>query len=203
MENLLSQYQSQCRKPIKKDGIIDDLLFESARKKVLFLCKEPNDPIQSGGDYRLWWKDEIHYTFSTRIAEWSFGILNGFPEFDSVWKEKEKTHEALKSIAFLNLKKVGGSGSSSLNELLEWTQREKLQIIYKQIDLIDPDVIICGLSWPALRNQVFTTCEWRPSGYGIPIGNWKDRMIVDFYHPSARIPGPASYCLLEKVINRL
>ena len=71
-----------------RDGIINERLFQTAPKKILFIMKEPNNPSQNPGDFREWWKDRIEYTFSYRIAEWSYGLLNNFPKFDDIWEKR-------------------------------------------------------------------------------------------------------------------
>ena len=69
---------------MKRDGIVNESLYLDANPKVLFITKEPNDPRQSSGDYRTWWKEGLKYSFSNRIAELSFGLHNSFPKYDLI-----------------------------------------------------------------------------------------------------------------------
>jgi len=63
-ENNIPEYQGK----FVKDGIVDEQLFLSAPTKLLFIAKEPNNPNQDAGDFREWWREEIAFTFSYRIA---------------------------------------------------------------------------------------------------------------------------------------
>lgn len=198
-----SQYSAD--EAFARDGVIDETLFESATKKVLFIGKEPNNPTQDLWDYREWWKAELKYSFSTRIAEWAYGILNNFPDYDTIWKDGfYNAHQALMSIAFMNLKKSGGTGNSSLEEMCTYAERDR-DLIIKEINLINPDIIILGLSWEKLINSVFNRDEmgWTNTGHGVWKGNYNGADVIVFYHPSARNAPPAAYYLLEKVIKSL
>ena len=67
-----------------KDGINNEAVFNNQKLKLLFLAKEPNDPDQGGGDFREWWSEEVKYSFSHRICEWAFGLLNEFPPVEDL-----------------------------------------------------------------------------------------------------------------------
>jgi hypothetical protein len=192
------------------DGIIHEASFKETGAKLCFLMKEPNNPDNAGEggnfDFRKWWKDEpIYGTFSSRVAEWACGVLDGFPPYDDIWNgtAPRTPQNALRAIALVNLNKMGGGGSSTCEwfmELLENDGGQVAELVREQLDIIDPAIIIMGLSWEGLRDRVFPKVEWKPSGYGIQVGAWKGRKLIDFYHPSSRSAPPALYCLLEKVM---
>ncbi len=183
-----------------KDGINNEGLYKEAKTKVLFLTKEPNNPKQEAGDFREWWKEGLKYTFSHRLAEWSYGILNGFPPYEQCWNDKEGFNNALFHVAFMNIKKIGGKGVSNYTEMEIHLLQNKKRLL-AQIDIIEPDIIITGLTWKKLRNHLFDEVIWKHSGYNIAIGKFKKSKIIDFYHPSARNAAAASYSLLENVVN--
>lgn len=189
-----------------KDGIINEALFESTSQKILFITKEPNDPKQEGTDFREWWKKEVFYGFSYRIAEWAFGILNNFPPYDEIWPKQNgkyddsKGLEAIQSIAFMNIKKSGGVGIANNVTIGDHIEKYK-DLIKKQISIIDPDIIVLGLSWTAKSKLIFPGIKWIKSGYGIPVAKYDTYTVIDFYHPSARNGLAASYCLLKCIFN--
>ena len=185
-----------------KDGIIDEELFDQSPQKILFITKEPNDPKQKGKDYRIWWNEEIYFKFSYRIAEWTYGIHNDFPPYDRIWpdNEDEIAHKSLKSIAFMNVKKSGEGGASEEKEINKYVNRD-IEYIHKQIDIIDPKVIIIGMSWASTVNLLFPEVDWKQSGYGIEIGRYNGSKVIDFYHPSSRNGPSASYSLLQNVVG--
>ena len=183
-----------------KDGIIDETLFNQAKLKILFITKEANDPKQTSWDFREWWKKNIDYAFSYRLAEWSFGLLNDFPYYDKVWEKKGAAHEALKKVAFMNVKKSGGSGKSNFKTILNHI-KNNFDFIHREIEIIEPDVIITGLSWQGLRDELFPNLEWVKSGYSVDIARFEQSKVIDFYHPSSRNAPAAAYSLLGNIIN--
>jgi len=183
-----------------KDGIVDESKYNKASTKILFIAKEPNNPNQDEWDFRKWWQQPIKYTFSKRIADWSYGILNNFPQYDEIRKNEENTLEAIRSISFMNIKKSGGGGNSEYNRIAEHLEKN-FELLHNQIDIISPDIIITGTSWKELRHGLFPNVKWINSGYDIAIGKHKNSKVIDFYHPSSRNAPSAAYSLLQNVIN--
>lgn len=184
----------------KKDGIIDEHLYAQSKPKILFIAKEPNDPKQKEGDYRKWWKEGIKYGFSLRIAEWAYGILNNFPQYDIVRRDSAGLDKAIQSIAFLNIKKNGGNGSSNENVILEHLNRN-IDLIHQEIEIINPEIIIMGITWKSIRTSLFKNAQWNESGYSIAISNIGNSKVIDFYHPSSRTAPAASYSLMQNVFR--
>lgn len=197
-ENQVSEYKGV----FVKDGIINEELYLIASPKVLFVAKEPNNPKQEPGDYREWWKQEIKYRFSRTLSKWAIGILNNFPSYDDRLEQKYSAHEAIQSIAFINIKKSGGSARSNDDIVMEHL-KNNFEFLHKQIAIITPEIIIAGVSTPRLRNELFPETSWVDSGYeGIKVGRYKDAKVLDFYHPSSSsAPGSFYYTLLKEIIN--
>lgn len=185
-----------------RDGIIDEKRYDASKLKILFVAKEPNDPKHKIGDFRDDWNKGLYYSFAYRIAEWSYGILNDFPQFDEIKISSEEAHNAIKSIAFMNIKKSGGGGVAHYSVIFEHYDKNRAYLL-RQIEIIKPELIILGISfWGELRKELFPDAEWKKSGYGIDIGIVKEKYkIIDFYHPSSRTPPSASYCLLHNIFK--
>lgn len=185
-----------------RDGINDEALFENSSKKILFIAKEPNDPLQENSwDFRELWKNEFKHTFTHRIAEWAYGILNNFPPYDELWKDPTNLQQALHRIAFMNIKKTGGKGLSDNNEMLQHFEKNKEYLI-EEIKIIHPDIIILGLSYLyEIRNGLFENCSWTKSDYALEITKWNDTKMIDFYHPSARKASATYYTLLQNIVQ--
>lgn len=181
-----------------RDGINNEQLYDNASPKILFITKEPNNPKQEAGDFREWWKDGIASTFSHRLAEWSYGLLNNFPEFDEIRKDKQPLN-SIQQVAFMNIKKSGGSGNAEYQRMIDHV-KFNFDFLHRQIEIISPDIIITGTSWNELRDGLFPNVEWKSSGYDIEIGKFKNVKVIDFYHPSSRTPPAASYSLLQNII---
>jgi len=190
-----------------KDGIVNEDLYDNTIPKILFITKEPNNPEQEENDFRVWWEDEIRYTFSHRIAEWSYGIIKNFPPYDQIKGSDDNKLEALHRVAFMNVKKSGGGGTAKHSELIKHIKMNQ-EFIHKEIGIIEPDIIILGLSTREIRGEVFPELKekWMRSGYDIAINRYEYSTggyakMIDFYHPSARNGASASYSLLQNVIE--
>lgn len=89
-----------------KDGIISLESYQGEKNKILFLMKEVNDQsAEADWDIRETFSQELKYSFSIRLAEWSWGILNNFPPIENA--SREELHKSLKKYLLLMLKKVG------------------------------------------------------------------------------------------------
>ena len=204
-ENKIPEYKGH----FVKDGINDEDLYNATNPKILFITKEPNNPNQETGDFRVWWEKDLKYTFSIRIAEWAFGIIHNFPPYDYIKRSEKEKIDALQSIAFMNVKKNGGNGTAKHKEIIEHIKMN-LVYIHKEINIIEPDIIILGLSTKEIRSEAFPKqkSSWIESGYDIAINrydyeNGKYAKMIDFYHPSARNGASASYSLMQNVVKSL
>ena len=198
------------------DGIINENEFKKSSQKVLILTKEPNYPpeevkTESKHDYRSWWSNEdgLYDRFTYRVAEWAHGILNEFPKYDDIWPVTAKNKydcsrvlKALASIAFVNIKKSGGKGSSNQADINQYLKDHK-DLILRQIEIIQPDIIVQGLTWDSTVKGLYGELNWHKTGYTIEVARFRykkiNAKIIDFYHPSTRSSAAALYCLLEKV----
>ena len=175
---------------IIKDGIINPDLYSRQKPKILVIAKEHNfinkDQYPNGyeGDYRQWWNNYLNYTFSHRISEWAFGIAN---EFTTAYEEisREQKMTALRSIAFINVKKTGGGSFSNPDTILSYieTGRELLQ---QQVRAINPDLIICCFRHDCYVDRLFGVPMQRASTNHYSLGSWQARRLINFYHPSSR-----------------
>ena len=181
-----------------KDGIIDENIYDLQKIKLLFITKEPNNPDQNDSDFRIWWSKEVKYSFSHRICEWAYGFQKGFPPIVEIPYDNEKRREIMKSIAFMNLKKSGGKASADYKEI-ERVLIEEKDLLLQEIFIINPNIIIGGLGKTDYWKYLFPTVEFKDSGFDIKVarvGGWK---LIDFYHPSYRVPRSMSYALLGAV----
>lgn len=180
-----------------RDGILNEALFEKQKIKILFLCKEPNNPRQSSEDFRVnFGGGSFSPSFSFSISEWAYGLLNNFPDYDYI--NNKKRREALRCIAFMNLKKIGGK-SVSFRKEIEQHIIEDRSYLQRQIEIINPDLIIGSVTHYRSWQLLFEAHEYSKSGYGIKLLKWQHYPIIDFYHPSAR-GGRASYYALLKLV---
>lgn len=169
------------------DGIIDPVKFANQTTRILFIAKEHNrlNDTYDCGDYADWWNgtDSVRYGFSHRISEWAYGILHDFPSFESVnYADK---NEALQSIAFINLKKTWGSASANPIVLSDYVALSK-NLLQQQIRTIAPTIVLCCLRYDYLTKQLFDFTDMKPAPHGFQYGVWDGKLVINFYHPSAR-----------------
>lgn len=180
------------------DGIINEHEYNNAKTKILFLTKEPNSPNKEEWDFRQVWNEQVRYIFASRISEWTYGLLDGFKPYSTI-KYEEKL-AAIKKIALMNIKKVGGGGSSNEIEILAHL-KTNMALLNRQIEIINPELIILGVSWDSIKSNLIKNTKWEDSGYNVDLCNWNGKKVIDFYHPSSRIVPAASYSLLQNIIN--
>jgi hypothetical protein len=189
-----------------EDGIINEELYATTSKKILFIAKEPNGANHEGNETRSfcdeWNKTKPTYGFALRIAEWSYGILNNFPPFSAI--SLDCRYNSLKKIAFLNCKKSHGGGViGNINDFHKLVFLQQV-FIKRQIEIIEPEIVILSLSHSKyLRDLLFPQAEnnWIDSGYQVEIAKTGKMSLIDFYHPSSRNVPAASYSLLQNVIR--
>lgn len=185
-----------------KDGLINESVFENQANKILFVCKEHNtlDLDYSGShlDARIWMSESVNYNFSNRIAEWSFGILKNFPPFEESQNEATKL-QYLNSVAFLNLKKYSGTSVTNNKVIGEYIHASK-DLLKKQIDVINPDIIIFCTDWVGFIEWILEI-KMSEKIHGVEYGLYGMAKVINFGHPSSRGPKESLYYWLKEVIN--
>jgi len=137
----------------------------------------------------------LEFSFSMLLAEWSYGMIKMFPLYEEALKNRR---EGLMSVAFMNMKKSGGEGSTIFKDFMAVIKDTK-KSINKEIEIIDPDIIVgCGL-YDAAWQEAFGISNWVESGYGKNITRWNNIRIINYYHPSNRFPRVMNYVLLGQI----
>ena len=208
LRQLFEEWKTTCQSTLNdfyQDGIINENFYESCPPglKILLIAKEPNasnhDQTGDRSFVTEWDNKKADYPFARRIAEWTYGILHDFPPFDEL--PKDDIFEYLRKISFMNVKKSGGKGFAARKEIYDLVHVQK-HFISKEIEIIDPDIIILALSFDEkLITEIFRHCAWQSSGYSIQVAKFGRSRVIDFYHPSSRNVAAASYSLLQNVVR--
>lgn len=175
------------------DGIVDENVWNTLPKgkKILYVFKEAyeddhnkqswalNTELRDYGPWGMIWN---------RICEWTYGIhmtnISELPRYKVV-----RDNEWLRKIAVMNLKKSGGLHQSEYEEISAYAKADKEEII-REIELIDPDIVICGATFGDI-NTITDKKVNKGSN-----DNWyyytdiigRRRLYIDYYHPSNRFP---------------
>ena len=186
-----------------RDGAINENLFQKQKVKILFIAKEPNyvNHREQLKDFRIQWNKNIpNYRIAKQIATLAHGILNDFPLYNSF----KPTNEDLKAIAFMNIKKSAGGSVSIFNDFKKYfSEKNHLDYVRRQIDIINPDLILLGLTWDSIRNTIFDGYKWMDSGLGIKYTKINNTTVIDYYHPSSMIPPNVNYYFLKTVLEKI
>ena len=181
-----------------RDGIVDQEYY--ANPHVLFVLRDMNcksecnlceDLRSYGSGWKTW----------NNVGRWTKALLDGSVEYPYDMSEKKRV-EQVKRIAVMNLKKEGGGNRTIGDELLESVKAQR-DLIYEEICLCDPDIIICcGLSskgiignacllkdyvlpcsteWESFPSQKLSREWWC---YHTEI-NGKQVPVISFCHPQA------------------
>lgn len=192
------------------DGIIDVEKYFYAKYKILWILKEPYDEFDErgnpcGGGWSL--PDIINEkktiyeygrsqkTFKPMIYA-SWGILNNFCLWKDMTDVEEDTSmlEILKSIAYINVKKLPGYTESPYSVIKNAYLQHK-DILNKQIEYYNPDIIIGGYTLPFFFEYLgFTQSDMKrnDSNHYIIKDN---KIFISAYHPAQRnVVSQEQYC---------
>jgi hypothetical protein len=176
------------------DGIVDEVEFNKQQLRILFLGKEANG---GGWDFRVKWSEDPNWRHAQQVKKRAVGILDDFPPFEEVTTSKVNH---LRRIACMNVKKTPGGASSLLVEI-EREVRRHSGFIREQVAIIDPDVIIGGLSWWHLWPLIVGTEPDKKLAENLWVFRWGRAKVIDFHHPSSRFPHAMLYAHLSRVMS--
>ncbi|WP_394388952.1 hypothetical protein [Shewanella woodyi] len=190
------------------DGILNQDLWYKAPVKVLFLMKEAYESsVETAQEWALneylasktlgeigkpmWWS----------TAQWLDGInklitTGEVQPFDEHYKSDLKVEEAFQSCAIINIKKSAGKSSSTTDDLTKYVDCD-WDLLLDQIKKINPDLIICGATYPLIASKLVSpekSAEWfyQAEGY----------CFVDFWHPSNLWPYKVKYYSLLSALKQ-
>lgn len=173
------------------DGVADIEKYLSSSPKIMWILKEPYDEATRGGWYlpdvlkEDKWKSRSMWQLMIQI---DFGIRNNKNWIDMDWiKDNPEMAEELKKMAYINISKMPGGKTSGVGHLWECYKLWK-DILFEQIELYKPDVIIFGYTFQFFKNDL--KIVEKPM-YSIPdalrgVNAYKkdDMILIDAYHPS-------------------
>lgn len=174
---------------IVEDGIVSEEEYLDSKYKIVYIMKEVNggsgwnlkDFLYNGGRSQTW----------DNVARWTEGLLNINQEYN--WSYLEENNEKrrkyyLKKIGVINLKKTPGHHTSEYKKISK-AASENRNLIKKQVDMYNPDIIICcGTADDFVKNYLESKLvNWKMTKRGIQYIKCNNKIIVSFAHPEARI----------------
>ena len=189
------------------DGIVDEKTWEEVKsgKRILLVLKEAyeddhskeqwsiNKALRDAGPWGAIWN---------RVCEWTRGIhdttrdkIAGYIPSDKMRSNgTTSANEWLRRIAVMNLKKSGGQSKSDYGEISAYANADAQEII-REIELIDPDIVVCGATFGDINRITGNTMQIdydRRFCFSNVIGN-KERLFIDFYHPANHFSALLNY----------
>jgi hypothetical protein len=192
------------------DGIINIEKYVKAKFKILWILKEPYDYIEDGKPHGGGW--DLKETLNTKkvtelgrsiatlnpIIYTSFGILNDFCSWDHMQSITNlEIFETLEYISYINVKKLPGFTQSISKEIAN-AYTENKEILLKQIDVCEPDIIIGGSTLELfLEDLGIENVKMRIRCEGsFPYYIKGKQLFIAAYHPSSvpRNTSERNYC---------
>lgn len=198
--NIFFEYDTWHRKEGKEEE-----LWLNARRKLLIITKELNDTEawnireETGRQNCAAFSYHRGVPFIKNLRMWSYGLLNStsdyYPEFDEA-RDMNVSGPFFENapIAHINCKKQCGGAQISQKTLSEYINRYSI-FLKSQIALYDADVILCcgnangqNLIFDFVKSQYLDDLQLVDD-----TGNWiyhspsTGKIVIDSYHPSARI----------------
>ena len=183
-----------------RDGIVDESwwLQEQCVPKICFFLKEARtqeehyvltDDLRAREPWRLW----------QRVAIWTQAIQAAFSCEHAYDDEKLKlrSHTAIKQIAVVNVKKSDGKNTSNDKDLIVFANQDK-DLLKQELELIDPDIIVCGYTFRFLSIVLGDELE-AGKRQDTMYCFWKDKLIIDYYHPASHYPNRVNYYALMSI----
>lgn len=186
------------------DGVVDETVWEkqSNQPRILFVLKEAwhKKPIEEPiYDLTIDLKENGPWGLWHRIAEWTRGIiLTAQGEYAPYCRlSKDEANSYLRKIAVINVKKSHGESSSKYDDIMRFAE-EDADLLYEQIKMINPDIIVCGYTFDFLnkileRNGEQIIDKTKENHCDNWHYKWKDRIVLDYYHPAMQAPSLLLY----------
>ena len=185
-----------------EDGIVHFPTWEKQEKKILILLKEAYNSESIIKD--LFENEPFHNIWQTTaryIKALELTKSNYLPTLEEV---NNYEPQILQKIAILNIKKADGKNISDYKELKS-IAADDIELIKKQINLIKPNIIICG-GTKCFFDDIF----WQSIGfnkYPIPetdeiIYTSQNAVLLDISHPSHRVSNLMKHYLFAGVYQK-
>lgn len=192
------------------DGVVDAEAYLASKPRIMWILKEPYDDFDDkgtpqGGGWTMFMDFGAGDTLANalnrnaalrNVTYASYAIQSGATSYSVLpWiTDAPKEYErAIKSIAYANIGKMPGQTTTPADHLQKICKEWK-NILFRQIELYDPEVIIvCGTDTLQALNKDLGLDLSQPARtvtHGkavVDIHNWRGRRIVWAPHPAAHI----------------
>ena len=204
-----------------RDGFVDEKMWVSSflnEKRVLYIAREANATGQRLVDDGSFYLKDEESSRKKRIFQRIIAIQNIIKARLDGNIKNEYTYsdfnEIKKQIAFMNINKRGGSSSTDFKQLNKYAEKYK-EFIKREIEIINPDYIICCGSYWQIIDHVYdyfkSKKEWENRKKSEPDIdmyyklNIKGKIVPAFnvFHPSAIKRNQEYVDLINNIFDKL
>jgi hypothetical protein len=191
------------------DGIVNHNEWNKVedKKKILFILKEAHS-LPDGSSISELIKTKEPSRIWKRVIEWTYGITNTskveIAKYSSDKLDYNANNKWLNKIAILNIKKSNGKTRSSNDELEEYARYDKNEI-KKQIEIINPDIIVCGYTGEYLKlicDGKVMEVQNKDNWYYFADLCGKTIIILDYYHPASQVKIQLNYYTITNIYQQ-
>lgn len=184
-----------------RDGIVDEEWWQQTQDvpKVCFFLKEARTDREEGYNLVNDLYEYEPWNLWQRVAVWTQAIHNAVAG-ECAYNEstiKQKSHDAVRQTAVVNVKKSNGLAESAEEDLLKYVSEDK-DLLKKELEIINPDVIVCGYTFGMLKRVLGDELDCGTTSDTM-YGFWKDKLIIDYYHPACHYPNRVNYYALMSI----
>lgn len=189
---LLNEWRSQVVREaghFVEDGVVCQESWRKAKRKVLFLLKEPNGYEGEHGPLNellrnaattnpgsaMWDRPTFH-----NIGRWIYGLVNYSLDVPSYQDANKAYKTAVLECAYINIKK--SSGGARATKQVAMHAAKYAVFLRRQVDLLAPDIVVCGGTYSILKEHVYP----RMSKVCRRIHKDGDRIFINAFHPGCR-----------------
>ena len=145
---------------------------------------------------------ERPWTMWRKVAIWTQAIYNAFNDNiceydDEVLRSKEKA--IIDRIAVVNVKKSNGGSESEYEDLKKYAIEDRLEI-KRELEIIQPDIIVCGNNLSLLKLVLGEELQ-NDDTWDNMLALWKDTLVLDYYHPAVHYPNRVNYYALMAICD--
>ena len=203
MESLFQEWEAaHKRKGYKRfirDGIVSpEVWYGQPTPKICYLLKEAYSK-DKGYDLAKKLKNDNPWQMWKKVAVWTEAIFQAFgdgKEYDQK-RIQANIRQNINRIAVINVKKSNGQSNSDYQELKKYAKEDRA-FLRRELDIINPDIIVCGYTSHCLR--VILGDDWKNNKTDMTLfGEWNGKMVIDYYHPASKYPHRVNYYALMSI----
>ncbi len=185
-DKVCDAWQRKYSNTLIKEGPVDWEKYIKSKPRLLWLLKEAADDEKDLIRYlnKISNKDFSEYPNGWQktmgcVVKTSYGILKGGMEWGTWANDAKELVDILKSIAVIEVNKLGGGARNDYKELQKrW--KEFKELISKQLQCLSPNIVICGNTLWLLKELLDIN---KTGGKHGDIITTNDCLWIDAYHP--------------------